>query len=58
MVGNSNNINKTNDHLDIARTLTHWTQKTTAYDVRNPGPGSGQALKSAKHLPILSTVEN
>ena len=36
MVNNSTNINKTNNH---------WTKKTMAYDIGNPGPGLGQAQK-------------
>jgi len=50
MVINSTNINKTNNHLSEALTLTELTEYKKdndkyMYDVENPDPGLGQAQK-------------
>ena len=42
-VNNSININKMNNHLS-PRIIDH-NKQTTTYNVRNPGPGLGQAQK-------------
>jgi hypothetical protein len=40
----------------IPTELTEQKKKTTTYDVRNPGPGLGQAQKYAQYLKIESCI--
>ena len=48
---NSNNINKTNNHLSSKLNSLN-TKKTTTYDFQNPGPGLGQAQKHGRVKPV------
>jgi len=46
MVTNSTNINKTNNLPIILTQLTEHKEKTTTYDVGNPGAGLRQVQKT------------
>ena len=50
MVNNSTNINKMNNHL--SPTLTEHKNKTTTYDVGNPGTSFGQVQKCGGTKPV------
>jgi hypothetical protein len=50
MVNNSNNINKTNNHLST-QNIEH-KKKTITYGIGNSGPGLGQAQQCGRVKPI------
>jgi hypothetical protein len=57
MVNNSTNVSKTNNHLS-QQIKSLSIQQTKTYDLKNAGPGLGQAqkcgrIKPANGIPIL-----
>ena len=57
MVIKPTSINKRNNHLSpLLNPLS--TKKTTAYEVRNPGPGLGQAQKAFFSRTNINNTDN